>query len=100
MKGDARSKSTVVEGGRSEGRGPGASGAGLLGGSILLALADLTVRAGEEGGIAEPRFDGGTGKSKSSAVRFLVLVVVAALADLLRDDEVTFSVLAFCEALV
>jgi hypothetical protein len=100
VNGDARSKSTVVDGGKSEGRGPGASGAGLLGGSSLLALADLSVRAGDGGGIAEPRFDdGGTGKSKSSSVRFLALAVVAALADLLRDDETKVSGFAFCGAL-
>ena len=100
MKGDARSKSTVVEGGKSAGRGPGASGAGLLGGSSLLALADLNVRAGDEGGTAEPRFDRGIGKSKSSAVKFLPLAVVAALADLLRGDETEVSGFAFCEALL
>lgn len=89
-----------MEGGKSAGRGPGASGAGLLGGSSLLALADLNVRAGDEGGTAEPRFDGGIGKSKSSAVKFLPLAVVAALADLLRGDETEVSGLVFCEALL
>jgi hypothetical protein len=91
VNGDARSKSMVVEGGKSEGRGPGATGAGLLGGSSLLALADLSVGAGDGGGTAEPRFDGGTGKSKSSAIKFLPLAVVAALADLLRGDVTEVS---------
>lgn len=64
-KGDARSKSVVVEGGRSAGRGPGAPGAGLLGGCVLPVLADLTVLAGDDGSgsTADPRLDGGTGKS-------------------------------------
>ena len=50
-------------GGRSDGRGPGAPGAGLLGGSALLVLADLAVLAVDGTSIAEPRFDGGIGKS-------------------------------------
>lgn len=100
VNGDARSKSMVVEGGKSEGRGPGATGAGLLGGSSLLALADLSVGAGDGGGTAEPRFDdGGTGKAKSSSVKFLPLAMVAALADLLRGDVTEVCGFAFCGAL-
>jgi len=52
-----------MEGGKSDGRGPGAPGAALLGGSALLVLADLTVLAAGGTSIAEPRLDGGIGKS-------------------------------------
>jgi hypothetical protein len=81
VNGDARSKSMVVE------VGP-------------LALADLSVGAGDGGGTAEPRFDdGGTGKAKSSSVKFLPLAMVAALADLLRGDVTEVCGFAFCGAL-